>query len=68
MTNSISGNDAIYLAGWVGDSDIGSAGADEVSNSSQSKLKTDEEISLSLTESVSGIRKTVVISTHSIRI
>jgi hypothetical protein len=67
-TNSISGNDAIYLARWVGDSDRSSVGADMVSNSSQSNLKADEENGLSPTDSVFGIRKTVVISTHSERI
>jgi hypothetical protein len=67
-TNNMSGNDAIYLARWVGDSDRSSAGADMVSNSSQSNFKTDEENGLSPTDSVSGIWKTVVISTHSVRI
>jgi len=67
-TNSISGNDAIYLARWVGDCDKSSFGADLVSNSSQSNLKADEENGLSPTDLVSGIRKTVVTSTHSVRI
>jgi hypothetical protein len=67
-SDSIIGNDTIYLARWAEDSDRGSAGADVVSNSSQSKLKTDEENGLSLTDAVSGIRKTVSISTHSVRV
>jgi hypothetical protein len=66
--DSIISNDAIYLARWVGDSDRGSAEADVVSNSSQSKLKTDEESGLSPADAMSGIRKTVSISTHTVRI
>jgi hypothetical protein len=66
--DSIIGIDAIYLARWAEDSDRGSAGADVVSNSSQSKLKIDEENGLSPTDEVSEIRKTVSISTHSARI
>ena len=64
----MSGSDAICLARWVGDSDRSSVGVDLVSNSSQSNLKTDEENGLSPTDSVSGIRKTVVITTHSVRV
>lgn len=67
-TSRISEDDAIYLSRWVGDSDMGSAGAEVVSNSSQSKLKTDEENGLSPRDPVSGIRKTVLISTHSMKI
>lgn len=67
-TQSFISNDAIYLVQWGRDSDRGSAAADVVSNSSQSKLRLDEENILPSTDSVSGIRKTVTVSTHSVRI
>lgn len=67
-TNIVDSNNAIHLSRWMGDNDRGSAEADGGSNSSQAKLKVDEENGLSPADTSPGIRKTIVVSTHSVRI
>ena len=61
-THVVNDDDVIYLTSWPEDSQSVGAEADKVSNSSQTKLKADEENDLPAANVPSGIRKATAVS------